>query len=117
MPPVSEVQRRAMYAAKAGKSNIGIPQKVGAEFVAADKPGKLPMRAKKHALGGYVGSKGDGPRDQEDRPRGGPSITERSRFMKTPDTFRTSLQQQDYDKPSAGHKRPSGEGKIEEVEE
>ena len=34
-----------MYAAKAGKSTLGIPQKVGAEFVAAGpKPGKLPAR-------------------------------------------------------------------------
>jgi hypothetical protein len=31
-----------MYAAAAGKSTLGIPKKVGAEFVAADKPGKLP---------------------------------------------------------------------------
>jgi hypothetical protein len=31
-----------MYAAASGKSTLGIPKKVGAEFVAADKPGKLP---------------------------------------------------------------------------
>ena len=47
MPPLSEAQRRAMYAAKAGKSNIGIPQSVGADFVAADKGGKLPQRVPK----------------------------------------------------------------------
>ena len=35
MPIVSEAQRRAMFAAKEGKSTLGIPQKVGAEFVAA----------------------------------------------------------------------------------
>jgi hypothetical protein len=46
MPPVSENQRRAMYAAKEGHSTIGIPQKVGAEFVAADPGGKLPKRVK-----------------------------------------------------------------------
>jgi len=46
MPPVSQAQRRAMYAAAAGKGNIGIPQKVAREFTAADKPGKLPPRAK-----------------------------------------------------------------------
>jgi hypothetical protein len=52
MPPVSQQQRRAMYAAKEGKSNIGIPQKVGAEFIAADKGGKLPKRAaKKRPMG------------------------------------------------------------------
>jgi hypothetical protein len=33
-----------MYAAKAGKSTLGIPKKVGAEFVKADRPGKLPKR-------------------------------------------------------------------------
>lgn len=42
----SESQRRAMYAAKDGKSNIGIPKKVGAEFAAADEGGKLPEKAK-----------------------------------------------------------------------
>jgi hypothetical protein len=36
-----------MYAAKAGKSTLGIPQKVGREFIAADKGGKLPKRAEK----------------------------------------------------------------------
>jgi hypothetical protein len=33
MPPVSEKQRRAMYAAAEGKSRLGIPKKVGEEFV------------------------------------------------------------------------------------
>jgi hypothetical protein len=42
MPPVSERQRRAMYAAKAGRSNIGIPKSVGREFTRADPGGKLP---------------------------------------------------------------------------
>jgi len=37
MPSESKKQRVAMQIAKAGKSNIGIPQKVGADFVAADK--------------------------------------------------------------------------------
>ena len=45
----SESQRKAMFAAKAGKSTLGIPKKVGAEYVAADKGGKLPK---------YTGSKG-----------------------------------------------------------
>jgi hypothetical protein len=36
-----------MHAAKAGRSTLGIPKKVGAEFIAADKGGKLPKRAKK----------------------------------------------------------------------
>ena len=47
MPIVSQAQRGAMYAAKEGKSTLGIPQSVGAEFVAADKPGKLPEYAAK----------------------------------------------------------------------
>lgn len=37
MPSTSRKQRVAMRIAKAGKSNIGIPQSVGADFVAADK--------------------------------------------------------------------------------
>jgi hypothetical protein len=46
MPPVSEAQRKAMYAAAKGKSTLGIPKKVGKEFVKSDKPGKLPKRKK-----------------------------------------------------------------------
>lgn len=46
MPVVSEAQRRAMYAAKEGKSTLGIPKSVGAEFIAATPAGKkLPSRA------------------------------------------------------------------------
>ena len=44
MPPVSQQQRKAMYAAAAGKSTLGIPKKVGKEFVKSDKGGKLPKR-------------------------------------------------------------------------
>lgn len=50
MPDVSEKQQRAMYAAKEGRSTLGIPQKVGAEFIAADKAAgnpKLPKQAPK----------------------------------------------------------------------
>lgn len=47
MPPKSEAQRRAMYAAAAGKSTLGIPKKVGKEFVEADKGKKLPKKAKR----------------------------------------------------------------------
>jgi uncharacterized protein len=46
MPPVSEAQRRAMRAAAAGKSTLGIPKKVGKEFSTADKGGKLPQKKK-----------------------------------------------------------------------
>lgn len=37
MPSTSERQRRAMEAAAQGKSNLGIPKKVGAEYRAADR--------------------------------------------------------------------------------
>lgn len=46
MPPVSEKQRRAMAAAAHGKSSISIPKSVGREYIAADKGGKLPAKAK-----------------------------------------------------------------------
>ncbi len=47
MPSISRAQNAAMHAADEGKSTLGIPQSVGAEFVAADhgrKIGKLPER-------------------------------------------------------------------------
>ena len=45
MPIVSEAQRRAMYAAKEGHSTLGIPKKVGEDFVAAGPAKKkLPER-------------------------------------------------------------------------
>lgn len=47
MPIKSKAQERAMYAAASGKSNIGIPKKVGKEFVAAGPAKKnLPERVK-----------------------------------------------------------------------
>ena len=43
MPPVSQAQRRLMYAAAAKKGGAGgVPQSVAKEFTAADQPGKLP---------------------------------------------------------------------------
>lgn len=46
MPVVSNAQRRAMYAADEGKSNLGIPKAVGREFVNASHGIKgLPDRA------------------------------------------------------------------------
>jgi hypothetical protein len=47
MPAVSEAQRKAMFAAAAGKSTLGIPKSVGKEFADADQGGKLPARAPK----------------------------------------------------------------------
>ena len=47
MPPVSQAQRRLMYAAAAKKGGAGgVPQDVAKEFVGADKPGKLPEHKK-----------------------------------------------------------------------
>ena len=40
MPATSKAQLRAMYVAAAGHSNLGIPQKVGAEFVKATPKAK-----------------------------------------------------------------------------
>lgn len=42
MPSVSQAQRGAMAEAAAGKSKLGIPAKVGKEFIKADKGGHLP---------------------------------------------------------------------------
>lgn len=46
MPSVSAKQHRAMEAAAHGHSTLGIPAKVGKEFVAADMAKKKPIRAK-----------------------------------------------------------------------
>ena len=48
MPPKSEAQRRAMQAAAQGKSTIGIPKKIGKEFVKSDPGGKLPQHKQPH---------------------------------------------------------------------
>ena len=49
MPSTSQKQHNAMEAAAHGKSNIGIPKKVGQDFAQADKGKKFagkPSRAK-----------------------------------------------------------------------
>lgn len=51
-PIVSQAQRRAMYAAQSGHSNIGIPKSVAQDFIAAGPASKhLPERKgkKRHA--------------------------------------------------------------------
>jgi hypothetical protein len=45
--------------------------------------------------------KGTGPLDAK-YAKGGPEVTTRSRFMKTPDVFRTSIERQDYKKKTPG---------------
>lgn len=47
-PPVSEAQRKAMHAAAAGHSDIGIPQGVGKDFAEKDPGGKLPDKVEKN---------------------------------------------------------------------
>lgn len=52
MPYKSKAQQAAMYAAAAGKSTIGIPKKVGKEFVKAGPASKnLPTKVQKKASG------------------------------------------------------------------
>ena len=56
MPSHSKAKMVAMRIAAAGKSNIGIPEKVGKDFAAADKAkgknalAKLPKHKSKNAL-------------------------------------------------------------------
>jgi hypothetical protein len=53
MPSVSKAQNAAMWAAREGKSNIGIPQSVGREFTTAQAPSsvkKLPEHVKPAAV-------------------------------------------------------------------
>lgn len=55
MPPVSQAQRRLMYAAASEPGGVdGVSQSVGKEFTAADKPGKLPEKKKKKSRGSVL---------------------------------------------------------------
>jgi hypothetical protein len=52
MPIESKQQQKAMYAAAAGKSTLGIPKKVGKEFIKAGKAkANLPQKVTKRASG------------------------------------------------------------------
>jgi len=51
MPYESKAQKGAMFAAAAGKSTLGIPKKVGKEFVKAGASNKLPNKVNKRAAG------------------------------------------------------------------
>lgn len=60
MPSVSEAQSRAMHAAAEGHSTLGIPKRVGKEFVAADhgrKIGKLPKHVRRAHKRGLISDK------------------------------------------------------------
>jgi hypothetical protein len=52
MPSKTAKQHRAMAAAAHGKGNIGIPAKVGAEFLSADKGKKFKKKGKRPAKHG-----------------------------------------------------------------
>lgn len=55
MPIESKAQQRAMYAAAEGKSTLGIPKKVGKEFVdAGPAKAKLPQHTPKKATGEHA---------------------------------------------------------------
>jgi len=41
MPVVSQAQNGAMHSAAEGKSNLGIPAKIGREFIADQAPGSV----------------------------------------------------------------------------
>ena len=52
MPIESKAQQKAMYAAAAGKSTLGIPKKVAKEFIKAGKAkANLPQKVTKRASG------------------------------------------------------------------
>jgi len=71
MPAKTPKQHRAMAAAAAGKSTLGIPQKVGREFMKAGIPNhKQPMSPKpKVSTGGTVGAAvGSNPEYRHDMP-------------------------------------------------
>lgn len=52
MPYESKAQKGAMFAAAAGKSTLGIPKKVGKEFVkAGPTSNKLPNKVPKRTAG------------------------------------------------------------------
>ena len=57
MPPKSQAQRGAMFAAAKGKSKLGIPKKVGKEFAASDPGGKLPKMVAKKKFGKGKGAR------------------------------------------------------------
>ena len=46
MPVKSKAQQKAMYAAAEGESTLGIPKKVGKEFVKGPAPKNLPKKKK-----------------------------------------------------------------------
>ncbi len=52
-PPVSEAQRKAMFAAAEGKSNLGIPRNVGEEFVGKAHDSAPPLAFDRESVRSY----------------------------------------------------------------
>jgi len=100
MPYVSDAQRRWAHTATGTKA-LGGSAKV-AEWDRASKGKDLPMKA---------ASKGSGPVTAK-YAQGGEVLTSRSRFMKTPDTFRTDKQKTDYGATKDPLCDPEGETKV-----
>ena len=56
MPMLSKAQNAAMHAAASGNSTLGIPKRVGQEFVNAGPAGKtLPERVGSHSVSAHLG--------------------------------------------------------------
>jgi hypothetical protein len=58
MPSVSGAQHRAMAAAASGHSTLGIPKKVGADFIHADKGKHFSANKHKSSKIGYGHKRG-----------------------------------------------------------
>jgi hypothetical protein len=96
MPYTSDAQRRWAHT-EAGTKALGGPAKVK-EWDRASKGKDLPMY-----------SKGSKPKDAA-YAQGGPVITTRSRFLKTPDVFRTDTETNEYGKSGKGGELSKTEG-------
>ena len=59
-------------------------------------------------------AKGTGP-VSDNYARGGPEFSTRSRFMKVPDVYRTSIEEQDYGKKGKGGTLAKTEGETKKI--
>lgn len=74
MPSVSQAQNRAMHAAAEGHSTLGIPEKVGQEFVAADQGSTVSELPKKRHRRGKRGGRKVRERSQTAMPVSPPAV-------------------------------------------
>lgn len=77
-PPTSEAQRRAMGAAASGHSTLGIPKKVGEEFIEKDPGGKLPKKQTKKAED-FIQTDAPPAKTTDDAKKGGPRMVEKGK--------------------------------------